>query len=119
MAVKTWVELFNAQSVDGVSEGFEHYGSTQGIFVIGVLGPACLTLEARLPTDTALDVPDTWVPVVNGEWRQVDMCKTEYNVGGQDAVGMMKTLNSVPALYRMRLSGADATTSVWAYMTRS
>lgn len=120
MSRSTWVQLFDNQTADGESDGFEHYGSTQGIYVVGVLGTATLILEAKLPPEAQNpNAPDTYVPVVNGQWRQNDMYDTPYQVGGVDAVGMMKTLNSVPAVYRMRLIGADVTTAVWAYMTRS
>lgn len=119
MAKQTWVELFAGATSDASSEGFDHFGSTQGIYVVGVLGDASLILEARLPKATDLNAPDTWVPVVNGEWRQSDMYATEYSVSGDTAFGMMKTLNSISAQYRMRLVGSDANTAVWAYMTRN
>lgn len=120
MSRSTWVQLFDNQTSDGESQGFEHYGSTQGIFVVGVLGTASLILEAKLPPEAQKpNAPDTYVPVVNGQWSQEDMYDTPYTVGGNDAVGMMRTLNSVPAVYRFRLTNADATTAVWAYMTRS
>lgn len=120
MSRATWVQLFTAATEDGVSASFPHNGSQQGVYVIGVLGGASLILEARVPREASnISAPETFVPVVNGEWRQVDMYPTEYSAGGNPAYGMMKTLGSVPAEYRMRLTGADADTVVWAYMTRS
>lgn len=121
MAKQTWVQLFNAQASDSSSAVFDQSGSTQGIYVVGVLGTGRLILEARLPPEASnINAPDTFVPVVNGEWRQADLYDTDgYTAGALPAVGMMKTLNSVTAQYRMRLVDADATTSVWAYMTRN
>lgn len=120
MSRQTWVQLFENQTSDGSSDGFEHYGSTQGIFVVGRLDGASLILEAKLPPEAQNpNAPDTYVPVVNGEWADGDLYPTEYTIGGSTATGMMRTLNSVPAVYRMRLTNAGANTAVWAYMTRN
>lgn len=120
MAAQTWVELFAARTTDGVSASFSSNGSSQGIYVVGVMDGATLCVEGRVPPEAPqINAPDTFVPVVNGEWRAQDMYPTEYTAGGNAAVGMMRTLNSVPGQYRVRLKDAGANTVLWVYMTRS